>query len=961
MMKHANETAEQKRYRHRLTWKKGFLYLAWFASVVAMLVVSFGVFEEDYENRVKPQIERAVIQVAQLLPQMEQNEAALREAYKQMVQSWENILKSDEFSISGSFSRNWTDATFEDVVGDTLSWLNRVTKLKVGRDGMVAVISKETGHIVAHPDEQLVGDEFLIAEDPESADNIVVPIETINARTTADKLDIGYGLLLPYGKNYNLTGRLDWILVSYTKGIFGSALSYGDYYIVCGVPLREFIESVMVNALLITAIYAMAMWLFVHWICLEMGARRESAKSMRNKLITTSALLCVVLFGISFYVQRLTNVANDLKTMAKHADVAVGTLNAYETQSTRLNQYLDNYYMVQCSFASALIDNDGAENLTSKDMQRYADALKVKYIYLFDRNGSVIVTNSPFDSFKISDDPTHYSNQFRRVLEGLEHIVLPPLKDEWQDEYIQYVAINRRDENNRNNGMVLIGIDPALRDRLLNPLSVDTVLENLVIGLPDDALAVDKESMKIAGTTGLGFKGSPIEDLGITADMLMNKYCGSVKINSEYYYAGVAESSDYYLITVVHRTSYFDPIFNALKLTLVAVVACFVIIMLTLTRYQQVVIDGAPEEAAPVDATNPDADTAPKEETHDNLFSGFTNILRVHERKDMQDRWHMNDTPKDQMTPEQRIGRSVYRLLTLFCLVILLPTLYQSLNGRIKPYDLNNLAFVISGNWQKGLNIFSLTTTVFLLCAMYVLVVLLNQVLYRIAKYSDRRVETVCLLVKNAIKYICVIAFVYYGLSQFGVQTQTLLASAGILSMMISFGAKDLVSDIIAGFFTIVEGTYKVGDFITIGNWRGTVVEIGLRTTKVRFFAETKIFNNSSIRDVINADGEVARMTLKAPISYDADLMEVEAILNEELPKLMDVIPGLVKPPQYDGIESLGDSSVNLLISILVKNSAKFPALRSLTREVKLLFDRNGIEIPFNQLVLHNADNAQKH
>ena len=102
-------------------------------------------------------------------------------------------------------------------------------------------------------------------------------------------------------------------------------------------------------------------------------------------------------------------------------------------------------------------------------------------------------------------------------------------------------------------------------------------------------------------------------------------------------------------------------------------------------------------------------------------------------------------------------------------------------------------------------------------------------------------------------------------------------------------------------------------------------------------------------------------MTLKAPISYDADLMEVEAILNEELPKLMDVIPGLVKPPQYDGIESLGDSSVNLLISILVKNSAKFPALRSLTREVKLLFDRNGIEIPFNQLVLHNADNAQKH
>ena len=960
MKKRANETVEQKRYRHRLTWKKVFLYLAWFASGVAMFAISFGVFETDYENRVKPQIDRAVVQVAQLLPQMEQNEAALREAYDQMIQSWENILKSDEFSISGSISRNRTDATFEDVVGDTLSWLNRVTKLKVGRDGLVAVISKETGQIVAHPDAKMVGDEFLIAEDSESAENIGISIEDINAQAAADKLNIGYGLLLPQGKNYAVTSRLEWILVSYMKGIFGSALSYGEYYIICGVPVREFVESVMVNTLLITAIYMVAMWLFVHWICLEMDARRESARSMRNKLITTAALLCAALFGIGFYVQMLSNVANDLKTMAKHADVAVDTLNAYEAQSAKLNEYVDNYYLVQCNFAMTLIANDGAENLTGKDMQRYADALKVKYIYLFDRDGNVIVTNSPFDSFRISDDPAHYSNQFRRVLEGLDHLVLAPLKDEWQDEYIQYVAINRRDENNRNNGMVLIGIDPGLRDRLLSPLSVNTVLENLVIGLPDDALAVDKETMKIAATTGLGYKGSPIEDLGITADMLTNKYCGSVKINGENYYAGVAESSDYYLITVVHRAGYFGPVVNALKLTLVALVACFVIILMTLIRYQQVVLDGAPEETAPSDDANPDEKPTPDEETHDGLLSGLTNILNIHERKDMQDRWHMNDTPKDQMTPEQRIGRSFYRLMTLFCLVILLPTLYQSLNGRIKPYDLNNLAYVISGNWQKGVNIFALTNTVFLLCAMYVLVVLLNQVLYRIAKYSDRRVETVCLLAKNAIKYICVIAFVYYGLSQFGVQTQTLLASAGILSMMISFGAKDLVSDIIAGFFTIVEGTYKVGDFITIGNWRGTVVEIGLRTTKVRFFAETKIFNNSSIRDVINANGEVARMTLKAPISYDADLVAVEAILNEELPKMMDVIPGLVKPPQYDGIESLGDSSVNLLITIFVKNSMKYPAIRRLTREVKLLFDREGIEIPFNQLVLHNADEAQK-
>ena len=178
--------------------------------------------------------------------------------------------------------------------------------------------------------------------------------------------------------------------------------------------------------------------------------------------------------------------------------------------------------------------------------------------------------------------------------------------------------------------------------------------------------------------------------------------------------------------------------------------------------------------------------------------------------------------------------------------------------------------------------------------------------------------------------------------------------------MMISFGAKDLVSDIIAGFFTIIEGTYKVGDFITIGTWSGTVVEIGLRTTKVRSQAQTKILSNSSIREIINTDGAFTNAFLTVPISYEADLMEVETILDEELPKLIDVVPGLSKAPTYDGVDSLGESSVNLRISILVKTSSRLVALRRLTREIKLLFDRKGIEIPYNQLVLHNASEVEK-
>jgi small conductance mechanosensitive channel len=149
-----------------------------------------------------------------------------------------------------------------------------------------------------------------------------------------------------------------------------------------------------------------------------------------------------------------------------------------------------------------------------------------------------------------------------------------------------------------------------------------------------------------------------------------------------------------------------------------------------------------------------------------------------------------------------------------------------------------------------------------------------------------------------------------------------------------------------------------VGDFITVGSWYGTVTEIGLRTTKVNYFADTKIFNNSSLRDIVNSDGKVARMVLNPPVSYDADLLKLEAILEEELPKMTDKIPGLVKPPQYEGVESFGDSAINLRIAIYVAPDLRYPALRALNREVKLLFDRRGIEIPFNQIVVHQAQES---
>lgn len=950
MRKHRSETEAQKRYRRRILRRKVCLYAVLILSAICVLLQSGYIFANSNSERVKPQIKRAVVQVARLLPQLEQNEEMLRSAYGQMTESWKKTL--DVESDQGkAYLAEW-DKEFEQVVDDTLSWMNRVTKLRVGRDGFVVVISKDESRILAHPEERYVGDKLSLQET--ITDDDVISIKSIRTTTKAEDLDIKFSLITPrrleITKGYSFSNLLEYFRLS----VIGSVIEYRDTYIVCGIPMMEQLTYIIENALFFCFCYVMLLWLLIKWICLAMDSRRESAKTLRLKLFSYAAIVCAVLFGVSFYSQVLSDVTNDLKTMDKHADVAVETLNTYDAQREKLNTWMDKFYETQCFIAAKNLEMAATDKLTRRDMQEFADTLNVKYIYLFDQQGRVVITNSNYDHFEISSDPEDPTHEFKALLYGVTGIATPPAMDERIGEYLQYVGISLRNEADLCDGFVMIAVDPTLRDNLLSPLTVETALSNLIIGLPEYAIAIDKDTLRIEATTGIGFKDDSIENLGLTEADLTKDFSGFLKINGTEYYAGVSESSDLYLVPIVRPTNEFGAVLNALRLTLYAMVVSLIIILITLIRYP-----GYPEADAPMAEDEAaeaevEADMA-AEGVSRGLFSGFTNLIHVQEKRGFEERWNMSRIPKDQQTPEQRIRRIVYRLLLLFCLFILLPTLYEGVDRTARGMELNNLAYVISGNWQKGLNIFALTSCIFLLCAMYVAVILFNRILYYIARVSDMRVETVCLLFRNATKYVCVVVFIYYGLSQFGVDTQTLLASAGILSLMISFGAKDLVSDIIAGFFTIFEGTYKVGDFITVGDWCGTVVEIGLRTTKVRLFADTKIFNNSSLRDIVNNDGEVARMVMEAPIAYEAKLDEVEAILAEELPLLADKIPGLVKPPQYEGVENLGDSSVTLRIAIYVNNGVRYPALRCLKREVKMMFDRRGIEIPFNQLVVHDA------
>lgn len=239
---------------------------------------------------------------------------------------------------------------------------------------------------------------------------------------------------------------------------------------------------------------------------------------------------------------------------------------------------------------------------------------------------------------------------------------------------------------------------------------------------------------------------------------------------------------------------------------------------------------------------------------------------------------------------------------------------------------------------------------------MWLVTTLSCAILEKVSK-GKRRSETVAGLTISVIKVVGAIATIVWVLSVLGVDIGTIFASLGIMSLIIGFGVQSLIEDCVTGLFIIFEGIYNIGDIIVLDTFRGTVEKITLRTTTIRDTGNNlKVINNSDIRNVQNRSAVDSLAICDIGITYEADIREVEKLILPELPRIYeenkDVFLGV---PKYAGVQALDASSVVLRFNVAINEENYFPATRRLNREMKCLFDDKGIEIPFNQIVVHQA------
>ena len=285
------------------------------------------------------------------------------------------------------------------------------------------------------------------------------------------------------------------------------------------------------------------------------------------------------------------------------------------------------------------------------------------------------------------------------------------------------------------------------------------------------------------------------------------------------------------------------------------------------------------------------------------------------------------------------------RLIVLFAVLVI-----AFLVGWIGDYiDFDNLEEAF-GNFQ-GIRI------LYLICMVSGVLFVETLIVYVLGLFNpeNHRARSVLSIVSSMLKYVTAIVILCWGLSILGCNVSTIVASVGILALVIGFSAESLIADVVTGTFMLFENQYNVGDIVEVGGFRGTVTNIGIRTTCITDpGGNVKIVNNSAMQNILNRSDKPSRSISNIAIPYATDLEKLEA----GIPGLMDEIfakhPDVMKEaPKYLGVQELADSSVVLRFVVNVDEKDIYSGARILNHDLLLGFRKLGVECPFPQLDVH--------
>ncbi len=222
------------------------------------------------------------------------------------------------------------------------------------------------------------------------------------------------------------------------------------------------------------------------------------------------------------------------------------------------------------------------------------------------------------------------------------------------------------------------------------------------------------------------------------------------------------------------------------------------------------------------------------------------------------------------------------------------------------------------------------------------------------------RLHTLMPLARNAARVAIGAVTALTIMSELGIAIGPLLAGAGIAGIAIGFGAQSLIKDVITGIFILLEDSIAVGDVVDVGGHSGVVESMTVRAVRLRDLGgNVHIVPFGDVGSVLNMTRDFSYALIEAGVAYKENVDHVVAVLHavgEAVRGDPDYRPDILEPLEVLGLDSFGDSSVNIRVRLKTRPRRQWRVRREFHRRMKQAFDDAGIEIPFPYRTLTFAD-----
>lgn len=239
-----------------------------------------------------------------------------------------------------------------------------------------------------------------------------------------------------------------------------------------------------------------------------------------------------------------------------------------------------------------------------------------------------------------------------------------------------------------------------------------------------------------------------------------------------------------------------------------------------------------------------------------------------------------------------------------------------------------------------------------------ILTFFINRTLHnkKIPSKNRKRVTTTLSLINNCLKYIIIFLTALIIIGSFGLDVSKIFAGVGIMAAVLTLAFQDLAKDFIAGISIVMEDQFEIGDNVMINGFRGDVIEMGLKTTRIKDYkGAVQIISNHMITEVTNYSLNPALAEVTISVDYENDLEKVEAIIKKTMDNIDKTYQYLKGNTELWGVEMLEQNAVTYKIAVKVKSGHEFATQRNMRKDLQTALIAGKIKLPKTHMEVRNA------